>query len=75
MLKSLVSTSGFDLDCIRLESEWFRRPVETKIPYFYFDARLAELDEELKNPTPRGWEISLERKNAPRHALLATLIE
>lgn len=75
LLQSLVSTASFDPDCLRFESASIRTSDERDISYFYLGTRLADLYEELENPTPRGWmEKWLERKSGARYALLATLI-
>ena len=75
LLQSLVSTSGFDPDCLRFESASIRNSDEKEISYHYFGAQLADLYEELENPTPRGWvEKWLERKSGARYLMMATLI-
>lgn len=75
LLRSLVSKERFDPDCIDYESASFRSKSEGNIGYYYWGARLADLYEELENPTPRSWvEIWLERKSGARYVMLATLI-
>lgn len=55
-LSSLTTTQDFDPDCLRFESASIRTDIEKDIPHHYFGTRLAELSEELENPTPRGFE-------------------
>ncbi|KIW21418.1 hypothetical protein PV08_01998 [Exophiala spinifera] len=75
LLQSLVSSSGFDPDCLRFESTSIRTAEETNISYHYLGARLAELYEESKNPTPHSlFDKWLERKSSARHVMLATLV-
>jgi len=75
ILRSLVSRSNFDPDCLRFESNSIRNPDEEDIAYHYFGSRLADLYEELQNPTPRGLiEKWLERKSGARYLMLATLV-
>lgn len=75
LLLSLISISAFDPDCVRFESIEIRNPDEKDISYHHFGARLAELYEELANPTPRGRiEKWFHRKSAPRHLMMATLV-
>ena len=75
LLQSLISISSFDPDCLRFESTALRTVDERDIPYQYLGERLADLYEELENPTPRGWlDQWLERKSRARHVMMATLI-
>ena len=75
LLLSLISTSSFDDDCLRFDSTSIRNNDEKDIAYHYFGERLAELYDELENPTPRGsLEKWLERKSGARYIMLATLI-
>ena len=75
MLKSLVSRMSFDPDCLRFESTSIRNDNEEEVAYLYFGSRLAELYEELENPSPRGkMEKWLQRRSSARHAMFATLI-
>jgi hypothetical protein len=74
ILRSLVSRSNFDPDCLRFESNSIRNPDEEDIAYHYFGSRLADLYEELQNPAPYGLiEKWLERKSGARYVMLATL--
>ena len=75
MLKSLVSSVSFDPDCLNFESAVIREPNERDVSYHYFAAQLAELYEELQDPTPRAsLQKWLERKSGARYMMLATLI-
>lgn len=75
LLLSLTSTSSFDPDCLRFDSTSIRNNEEKEIAYHYFGERLAELYDELENPTPRGpFEKWLERRSGARYVMLATLI-
>lgn len=75
ILLSLTSTSSFDPDCLRFDSASIRNNDEKDIAYHYFGERLAELYDELENPTPRGsLEKWLERRSGARYVMLATLI-
>ncbi|KAL3417856.1 hypothetical protein PVAG01_10866 [Phlyctema vagabunda] len=74
LLQSLVSVAAFDPDCLRFESAAIRKLDEKDIPYHYFGARLADLYEELQDPTPRGIERWFERKSGARYVMMATLI-
>jgi hypothetical protein len=74
ILKHLVSTSGFDPDCLRFESEAIRTQDEQNVSFYYFGERLAILLDEVENPRPRGLlEKWLERKSGARYVMLATL--
>jgi hypothetical protein len=73
LLLSLTSTSYFDPDSL-FESTSIRNPEEKEIAYNYHGARLADLYEELENPSPRGWlEKWLERRSGARYVMMATL--
>ena len=75
LLLSLTSKSSFDPDCLRFDSASIRNKDEKDIAYLYFGERLAELYDELENPTPRGsLEKWLERRSGARYVMLATLI-
>lgn len=75
LLLSLTSTSSFDPDCLRFDSASIRNNDEKDIAYHYFGERLAELYDELENPTPHGsLEKWLERRSGARYIMLATLI-
>lgn len=75
LLLSLTSTSSFDPDCLRFDSASIRNHDEKDIAYHYFGEHLAELYDELENPTPRGsLEKWLERRSGARYVMLATLI-
>ncbi|TAQ87664.1 hypothetical protein B7494_g4009 [Chlorociboria aeruginascens] len=75
LLGSLTSTAGFDPDCLRFDSASIRITDEKDIPYHYFGSRLADLYNELENPTPRGIEKWFERKSGARYVMMATLEE
>jgi hypothetical protein len=75
ILRSLVSKSGFDPECLRWESNSMRNPEEKKISYHYFGARLAELYEESKDPSPHSWlDKWLDRKSGARQVMLVTMV-
>ena len=74
LLASLVSRASFDEDCLRYESAKYRKEDEES-SYHYFGSRLADLYDELQNPTPRSWfQTWLERKSGARYVMMATLI-
>ncbi|TEY68086.1 hypothetical protein BOTCAL_0123g00150 [Botryotinia calthae] len=75
LLLSLTSTStcNFDPDILRYESASIRKPEEQNIQYHYFGARLADLHQELMNPTPRGFQKWFERNSSPRFVMMATI--
>jgi hypothetical protein len=74
LLHSLTTTSAFDPDSLRFESSIIRNDDEKDIQYHYLGTRLANLYEELKNPTPRGlFKKWLERRSGARYVMLATL--
>jgi hypothetical protein len=75
LLRSLVSNSSFDPDCLRFESAANRSDDEKEIEYHYFGARLADLYEEIENPRPRGLvEKWFERRSGTRYVMMATLV-
>ena len=75
LLLSLTAKSSFDPDCLRFDSASIRNKDEKDIAYHYFGERLAELYDEMENPTPRGsLEKWLERRSGARYVMLATLI-
>lgn len=75
LLRSLTVRKRFDPECLRIEHGSIRRENEEEISYLCFGARLADLYEEMENPTPRGrWEVWLQRKSGARYVMLATLI-
>lgn len=75
LLRSLVSTVGFDRDSLRYESSSIRRTDEKTVSYFYWGARLADLYQEMEDPTPRGLvDTWLDRRSGNRYLMLATLI-
>ncbi|KAF2253935.1 hypothetical protein BU26DRAFT_419040, partial [Trematosphaeria pertusa] len=75
LLATLVSRHGFDDDCLRYEFAQYRRDDESEGSYAYFGARLAELYDEVQNPTPRGrFHVWLERRSGARYMMMATMI-
>jgi hypothetical protein len=75
LLSSLVSQASFDRDCLCYESARYRKEYEKDTPYHYWGSRLAELYDEIQDPTPRGWfHTWLERKSGARYAMMAALI-
>lgn len=76
LLLSLTSTTtqNFDTDVLRYDSSTIRDPLRPEaIPYHYFGSRLADLYEELANPTPRGMEKWFERRSGARYVMMATI--
>ena len=74
LLRSLVKRQGFDPDCLRYEASEYRLPGETEVAYVYFGSRLADLYEEVTNPTPRGpFAKWIELRCRARHVMMATL--
>ncbi|CZR62772.1 uncharacterized protein PAC_12669 [Phialocephala subalpina] len=75
LLLSLTSTStcNFDTDILRYDSVSIRKPDEYNISYRYFGTRLADLHQELENPTPRGVEKWFERNSGARFVMMATI--
>ncbi|KAH8172590.1 hypothetical protein LIA77_06845 [Sarocladium implicatum] len=75
LLQSLVATSDFDPDILRVEVSSVRRAGEETIPYLYLAERLTDLYDELQSTRPRSrFEQILERKSGARYVMLATLI-
>ncbi|KAF2823929.1 hypothetical protein CC86DRAFT_355267 [Ophiobolus disseminans] len=75
LLHSLTSKHGFDKDLLHYESAQYRREDDQETSYEYFGIRLAEIYDEIQNPTPHGrLENWLERKSGTRYMLLATMI-
>lgn len=75
LLRALISKASFDPDCLRFESAQIRSESENEIQYQYFATRLADLYDEVRNPTPRGLlEKWLERRSGARNIMLVTLI-
>lgn len=75
LLESLTSTSSFDPDCLQWEFVSIRNEDEKDITYKYLGTRLANLYQELEDPTPSGWiETWFERKKGGRYVLMATLV-
>lgn len=75
MLNSLISTSAFDSDVLRFESQSIRTSDEKEISYLHFGVRLIDLYEELENPKPRGRiETWMQRRSGARHAMMATMV-
>lgn len=75
LLSDLVFKHSFDKDLLHYESARYRRSDDPEVTYTYFGTRLAELYDELQNPTPRtkieGW---FEKKSGARYMLMATMI-
>jgi len=75
ILSSLISHKNFDEDCLRYESARYRKDDETDSTGLYWGARLADLFDEVQNPTARGWfQTRLERKSGARYVMMATLV-
>lgn len=74
LLSSLVSRRNFDKDLLSYKSSGVEGD-EDFLSYPYFGARLAELYDELQNPTPRTrLESWFERRSGARYMLMATMI-
>lgn len=77
LLSSLVARKGFDEDCLRFEVAKYCTSEEksAKNHYQCFGGRLAELYDEVQNPTPRGWLLAwMERNSKARNVMLTTLV-
>ncbi|KAK6535556.1 hypothetical protein TWF694_002010 [Orbilia ellipsospora] len=74
LLQNLVSNKGFDRDCLRFESSVIREPHETNTQYIYFGARLADICDELENPTPRGFISRWAKREGAGHANIAAIV-
>lgn len=77
ILSSLVKKGGFDKYMLRYTIEQLRRDDDPEVDYRYFGVRLAELHNELKDPSPRNWFERLFEggtKSAERKMLMATTI-
>ncbi|KAH8797454.1 hypothetical protein F5882DRAFT_475049 [Hyaloscypha sp. PMI_1271] len=76
LLLSLTSTTrqNFDTDVLRYDSTTIRDGLRPEtISYHYFGSRLADLYEELTNPTARGMEKWFERRSGARYVMMATI--
>ncbi|KAK6509706.1 hypothetical protein TWF481_004437 [Arthrobotrys musiformis] len=73
LLQRLVSEKKFDEDCLRFEASTIREPHETNTRYLYFGARLADIYDELENPTPRGFISRWAKRKGAGHANIATI--
>ncbi|KAK6516987.1 hypothetical protein TWF506_006866 [Arthrobotrys conoides] len=74
LLQRLVVEKGFDEDCLRFEASAIREPHETNTRYLYFGARLADIYDELENPTPRGLISRWAKRKGAGHANIATIV-
>ncbi|CAA9958041.1 hypothetical protein PTMSG1_01615 [Pyrenophora teres f. maculata] len=75
LLSTLVHKNGFDADLLQYELARFQREDDSPIDYSYFGTRLADIYDELQNPTPRhGWENWFQKYSAQRYMLMATMI-
>lgn len=76
LLSSLVHRQSFDPDFLRYESAEYRRENEKGDASFtFFGSRLAALQDEVENPTPRGWlQKWLQKRSGARYIMMATLI-
>jgi hypothetical protein len=73
-LRSLVSKSGFDPDCLSFGSAGYRREIESGISYYYWGSRLMDLYDEIENPKPRGTlQEWLEKRSKARHMMMAAI--
>ncbi|KAK6356847.1 hypothetical protein TWF718_001187 [Orbilia javanica] len=74
LLQRLVAEKGFDEDCLRFEASAIREAHETNTRYVYFGARLADIYDELENPTPRGLVSRWAKRKGAGHANIATIV-
>ncbi|KAK6534091.1 hypothetical protein TWF281_005429 [Arthrobotrys megalospora] len=74
LLQQLVVEKGFDEDCLRFEASAIREPHEINTRYLYFGARLADIYDELENPTPRGLISRWAKRKGAGHANIATIL-
>ncbi|KAK6333702.1 hypothetical protein TWF730_003885 [Orbilia blumenaviensis] len=74
LLQRLVVDKNFDEDCLRFEASAIRQPHETNTRYLYFGARLADIYDELENPTPRGFISRWAKRKGAGHANIATIV-
>jgi hypothetical protein len=74
-LRRLIARSSFDPECLRVQSDAYRKPEEQETEYRYLSRRLMELYEAILNPRPRGLlEKWAERRSGARYVMIATLI-
>jgi hypothetical protein len=75
LLRALVEKHKLDPDISRIFlSASYRARTGGSMRYQYWGFRLLDLQDELENPTPRGFiEKWLERKSGARYVMLATL--
>ncbi|KAJ3473001.1 hypothetical protein NLG97_g10581 [Lecanicillium saksenae] len=86
LLRTLISSAGFDPDAARYESATIRprggggdytsstSSGATPLRYVYLAERLEDLYEETLNPPPDGWlDQVLERKSGKRHVMCITI--
>ncbi|KAF1933418.1 uncharacterized protein M421DRAFT_51862 [Didymella exigua CBS 183.55] len=73
----LTNKRGFEKNFLRYKMRSFGRYDDPEIDYSYFGERLRELQNELKDPSPRNWFERLFEggtKSAERNMLMATTI-
>ncbi|EPS39910.1 hypothetical protein H072_6227 [Dactylellina haptotyla CBS 200.50] len=73
LLQSLVNDKDFDQDCLRFEASAIREPHEINTRYLYFGARLADIHDEMENPTPRGFISRWAKRKGAGHANVAAI--
>jgi hypothetical protein len=74
LLHALISKHGFNEDMLQYESAQHGRDDDPETSYKYFGNRLAEIYDELQNPTPHGrLKMWLQRKSGTRYMLLVTM--
>lgn len=74
LLRTLVNKHSFDPDNLRFDTGAWRRADEKRIAYRYWGARLADLQEQMEAPTPKGFlERWMERRSGARYVMMATL--
>lgn len=73
ILRRLISTDGFDPDCMPPGSSGYRRACETDPIYTHLGSRLENIHEEIEDPTPRGIQAMAERLSKQRHVMMAAI--
>lgn len=74
LLRTLVSKKSFDTDCLRFDLGQYRRVDEETVSFRYWCARLADLHDQMDNPSPAGFlEKWMERRSGGRYVMMATL--
>ena len=75
LLSSLVRKQHFDKSLLQYDMARYRRKDDPDIVYSYFGTRIADIYDEVQDPTPRpGWESWFQKYSSPRYMLMATMI-